>query len=96
MKLNWAQPLIGMDLEECYIVFLPGHQLIYTFNIQFTRFRVIFYIFLTDYNNNKNKNNMLSSPLALCRAGENDRKDGAIVSKYNPTNKSDELKIDRK
>lgn len=88
MKLNWAQPLIGMDLEECYIVFLTGHQLIYTFNIQFIRLRVIFYIFLTDYN-------ALSSP-PLYRAGENDRKDGAIVSKYNPTNKSDELKIDRK
>lgn len=49
MKLNWAQPLIGMDLEECYIVFLPGHQLIYTSDIQFIRFRVIFYIFLNDY-----------------------------------------------
>ena len=84
MKLNWAQPLIGMDLEECYIVFLPGHhQLIYTSDIQFIRFRVIFHIFLTP-----------RCPAVL--VGEEDRKDGAIVSKYNPTNKSDELKIDRK
>ena len=62
-----------------------GHQLIYTSDIQFIRFRVIFYIFLTE--------------LDLARphwTGEEDRKDGAIVSEYNPTNKSDELKIDRK
>ena len=87
MKLNWAQPLIGMDLEECYIVFLPGHQLIYTSDIQFIRIGVIFYIFLTDYT--------LPGWVLDC-ARVKDRKDGAIVSKYNPTNKSDELKIDRK
>ena len=47
MKLNWAQPLIGMDLEECYIV--TRLKPIYRFNIHFGRFIVIFNIFLTDY-----------------------------------------------
>ena len=47
MKLNLAQPLIGMDLEECYIV--TGLELIYRFNIHFERFIVIFNIFLSDY-----------------------------------------------
>ena len=47
MKLNWAQPLIGMDLEECYIV--TRLKLIYSSSIHFERFIVIFNIFLVDY-----------------------------------------------
>ena len=90
MKLNWAQPLIGMDLEECYIVFLPGpvrpptylhlRHSVYQIQGNFLHF----------------SHWIRPCPAPLDWTGEQDRKDGAIVSEYNPTNKSDELKIDRK